>query len=287
MNFKPLFNFSRNQRKGVFLLLLIIFTLQLVCVFWKPSENEYISSVEIQEFNAQIDSLRAEVLKEKQPKIYPFNPNFITDYKGYTLGMSPQEIDRLHQFRNKNQWINSAQQFQQVTQISDSLFKNISPYFKFPDWVTYSKTKPKTSFSNQNTKTNDSKIDLNTANAQQLTSVYGIGDKRAKQIIQLREKLGGFHSLAELGELYGVDDQLISKFKTQLQISKPRPIQTINLNTANKDQLVTIKYIDYEIAYQIIEYRTLHESFKSLEELKKVKQFPNHKFEIIALYLHL
>jgi hypothetical protein len=27
-------------------------------------------------------------------KVYPFNPNFITDFKGYKLGMSVQEIDR-------------------------------------------------------------------------------------------------------------------------------------------------------------------------------------------------
>jgi DNA uptake protein ComE-like DNA-binding protein len=46
-------------------------------------------------------------------------------------------------------------------------------------------------------------------------------------------------------------------------------------------------YLDYEIAYEIIEERTLREGFKSLDELTKVKGFPTNKIEIIKLYLTL
>ena len=44
-------------------------------------------------------------------------------------------------FRESNQWVNSAKEFQQVTKVSDSLLATISPYFKFPDWVTNPKPK--------------------------------------------------------------------------------------------------------------------------------------------------
>ena len=50
---------------------------------------------------------------------------------------------------------------------------------------------------------------------------------------------------------------------------------------------MTIQFIDYEIAHNIIEERTLRDGFKSLEELTKVEDFPIKKFEIIKLYLHL
>jgi DNA uptake protein ComE-like DNA-binding protein len=50
---------------------------------------------------------------------------------------------------------------------------------------------------------------------------------------------------------------------------------------------VTIKYIDYEIAYNIIEARTLRDGFNSLDDLMKVKDFPVKKIEIIKLYLTL
>ena len=38
-------------------------------------------------------------------------------------------------FRKQNKFVNSDKEFQEVTKISDSLLKAISPYFKFPDWV--------------------------------------------------------------------------------------------------------------------------------------------------------
>ncbi len=56
---------------------------------------------ELEFIEAEVDSLRI-ALELKAPKIFPFNPNYITDYKGYSLGMSNEEIDRLHQFRATN-----------------------------------------------------------------------------------------------------------------------------------------------------------------------------------------
>ncbi len=68
-------------------------------------------------------------LKNHQPKaslkIYPFNPNYMTDYKGYTLGLSTAELDRLFVFRKKGNFVNSAKDFQTVTQVSDSLLNEI------------------------------------------------------------------------------------------------------------------------------------------------------------------
>lgn len=72
---------------------------------------------------------------EKKYEIKAFNPNFITDYKGYKLGMSVHEIDRLFAFRKENKYVNSPEEFQKVTKVSDSLLQVITPYFKFPDWV--------------------------------------------------------------------------------------------------------------------------------------------------------
>ena len=37
-----------------------------------------------------------------------FNPNYISDYKGYELGMSLAELDRLHKFRASGNYIYSA-----------------------------------------------------------------------------------------------------------------------------------------------------------------------------------
>ena len=290
---KSHFQFSNQQRNGIFLLVAIIVIAQCVYFFvdFSSEDDTVVNEQELELFRKEIDSLRTVELENSKPKIYPFNPNYITDYKGYTLGMTNEEIDRLHVFREENQWVNSAEQFQEVTGVSDSLLDQISPYFKFPDWVT--NPKPKKQYTNtysdsKTPKTFAQKIDLNQATAIQLQKVYGVGEKLSERIITYREKFnGGFIADIQLAEVWGLTPEVIERITNDFTVKTPRPITTYNLNSATRDELVKIQYIDYEIANNIIEERTLREGFKTLDELTKVEDFPVSKIEIIKLYLHL
>ena len=296
MKLKSHFKFSNSQRNGVFLLAILIVAIQCFYAFVDLSPKEISTDSEaLQTFKLQVDSLKKIVSEKNTPKVYPFNPNYITDFKGYTLGMSTQEIDRLLEFRDENQWINSAKQFQEITKVSDSLLNHLAPLFQFPEWVT--DPKPKNNWGNSSksmgqkeypSKTYDQKIDLNTATAQDLQKVHGIGEKLSDNIIKYRNKFkGGFISEVQLQDIYGLSQEVIQRIINDFDLKTPRDIEKINLNAASKDQLVTIQYIDYEIAHYIIEQRTLRDGFKSFDELLKVKNFPVQKFEIIKLYLTL
>jgi hypothetical protein len=78
------------------------------------------NSKEVLAVQKELDSIRILLTESNQTKIYPFNPNFITDFKGYKLGMSSEEIDRLLDYRKQNKWINSKEDFKEVTKVSDS-----------------------------------------------------------------------------------------------------------------------------------------------------------------------
>ena len=58
---------------------------------------------------------------------YRFNPNFISDFKAYQLGLSVEEADRLFAFRAKGKYANSPKEFQKVTGVNDSLLSLIRP----------------------------------------------------------------------------------------------------------------------------------------------------------------
>jgi len=285
---KSHFKFSKGQRNGIFLLLILIIISQCLYFFINfSSEETQINDEEFDLFQKEIDSLRLVEIQNRKPKIYPFNPNFITDYRGYTLGMSNEEIDRLLDYRKQNQWINSAKQFQEVTQVSDSLINKISPYFKFPDWVTNPKPQNRNTFNKYNTpKSFEEKLDLNTATASQLQRVNGIGKALSERIVKFRNKfVGGFIADVQLQDVYGLTSEVIERIKEQFTVKTPRQVEKININIATTEQLVTIQHIDYQLAYNIIEQRTLREGYKSLDELLKVKDFPVNKIEIIKLYL--
>jgi len=286
---KSHFKFTKGQRSGVFLLLLIVVIIQSLYFFIDFSQKDIIvDHDELIVFQNEIDSLRLVEIEARKTKIFPFNPNYITDYKGYTLGMSPEEIHRLLKFREQNKWVNSAKQFQDVTKVSDSLLNNISPYFKFPEWVT--NPKPNTSFKYQNNapKTFNQKIDLNIATAKQLQRVNGIGEKLSDRIIKFRNKfINGFIADVQLQDVYGVSPEVMDRLLNEFTVKTPRQVDLIKLNTASIEELVTIQHLDYEIAYEVLDQRTLREGFKSLDELTKVKGFPVDKIEIIKLYLTL
>jgi competence ComEA-like helix-hairpin-helix protein len=271
-------------------LLLLILSLQSVYFFVDFStEDIHVNQNDLAMFNAEVDSLKQISIQNNKPKIYPFNPNYITDYKGYSLGMTTIEIDRLLAFRDQNKWINSAKDFQRVTKVSDSLLAQISPYFKFPDWVTNPKPKGNHSYSDLGKpKTFDQKLNLNTATAEQLKKVNGIGEKLSERIVTYRTKLGGsFIADIQLQDVYGLSPEVMERTLNEFTVKDAQPIVKLNLNTATIEELVTIQHIDYEIAHYIIEERTLRDGFKSLDELSKVKDFPVRKIEIIKLYLTL
>jgi competence protein ComEA len=285
---KSLFKFTTGQRYGIFLLVALVIILQ--CVYFivdfptKPYQDNHAL---INEFQKEIDSLKLIEIENQKPKIYPFNPNYITDYKGYTLGMTSEEINRLLEFRNQNKWINSTKQFKKVTKVSDSLLAILSPNFKFPEWVTNPKPKSNISFGYLE-KSFDQKIDLNTATAKQLQKVNGIGEKLSERIIKFRNKFqGGFIADIQLQDIYGLTPEVIEKVTNKFTVKTPRQVIKVNLNDATIEELVSIQHIDYELAYEIIDQRTLREGFKNFDELTKVKDFPIDKIEIIKLYLSL
>src|SRR5690606_10712791 len=101
-NFKSHFVFSRSQRNGIFLLVLLIAVLQLLYFFSDKiffSNSREIEDPELVIFQKKIDSIKLAARAGDTLKIFPFNPNFLTDYRGYTLGMSVEEIDKLHTYR--------------------------------------------------------------------------------------------------------------------------------------------------------------------------------------------
>lgn len=289
-NFKSHIMFSKQQRYGIFLLLLIILILQCTYFFWdKTTDDIEISNQDLEVFQNEIDSLKIVEIEKAKPKLFPFNPNYITDFKGYSLGMTNEEIDKLHNYRNQNKWINSAEDFKNVTGVSDSLFHIISPFFKFPEWVNKKSTSsPKFQQKVNRSLTFNEKSDLNTVTASQLEIVYGIGEKLSQRIIKYRAAFdGGFISDIQLEDVYGLSPEVIEELKAKFTVKTPRVITKQDLNIISMDGLVKIQHIDYPLAQEILEYRILHEGFKDLNELVKVNTFPAQKLDIIKLYLAL
>lgn len=266
------FRSFRTQRVAFFLFLVLIgFQIYL-------ENNTAEEAIDILVFDAalqeQIDSAK---LQKQQPRVFPFNPNYISLSKGYQLGLSLEEIERLHRYRDTGKFINSVLAFEQVTQVTPSWLKQYSPYFKFPDWVTAETEKRK------KPKTVEVK-ELNTSTAADLTQVRGIGAVLSKRIIKYRTRLQGFDELNQLYEVYGLDSLVVENIKHQFKI-KTKPKRTkIPLAVVTLEALLRIPYLSKSEAKKIIGLRTRNQNL-SLENLRTEPGFDSLKIERLALYL--
>ncbi len=284
------FEYTKQQRSGIFFLLLVIVALLLsyVLLRWNSESTGNSSFTVDKQLQRQFDSLKMASKKEEKRQLKPFNPNFISDFKGYTLGMSPEEIDRLHTFRGEDRYVRSVQEFQSVTQVSDALLQQISPFFRFPEWGS-SETKS-VSFRNANKDNNvvDEDVvvrDLNTAIASDLEDINGIGPVLSKRIVKFRDRLGGFLVNEQLYDVYGLEPLVVERALRVFQVLDPPEIQKININTASVSALADLVYISYDLANNIVDYRESNGTYRSFDDLFNVEGFPVNKIDRIALYL--
>ena len=288
LHLKSHFEFNKPQRSGILFVCALIVGLLCVLQFYSPQPSLLldICSPQIVKQQAYVDSLCQEALEKKKPKRYPFNPNFISDYKAYTLGLTPLEFDRLFRFRGSNKWIHSIADFKEVTKVSDSLLAIIGPLFKFPDWVVKSKAASAQKSVSVGLSYTD-KTDLNTATQIQLQKVRGIGPALSARIISYRDKLGGFSVDKQLQNVWGLSQQVVANVLAGFTVKTPNQIKQIAINTASVSDIATIPGISFDFAKEIWEFRILRQKIESLSELKKIEGMTTSKYALIELYLHI
>ena len=291
--FKSHFWCHKSQRNGIFILILLIVVFQFIIVFvdFYSEEKVNIDTPKVIAFHHQIDSLRKINLENKRLKIFPFNPNYITDYKGAQLGMSLVEIDKLLAFRKTGKFINSRKEFQKVTTISDALLNSISPYFKFPNWVVERNQNMQLSTSRdtrlfaKKSKYILTSTDINLAVKEDLKTINGIGEKLSERIIKYRSKLQGFSTLNQLYEVWGLDTEVVDKLLLVFKVINLPNIKKINVNTVSFRELLKNPYLDYELCKKIFEYKDEVAELQDISELKNIIGFPLDLYDRIVLYL--
>jgi DNA uptake protein ComE-like DNA-binding protein len=257
---------------------------------FSSQDTSALNAVKISAFRQHIDSLETIERERRISKIFPFNPNYISDYKAEQLGMSLAETDRLLLFRQKNKFINSAIEFQKITKVSDTLLAKIAPYFKFPEWVSARNEQNKYKEDLRRSEMHRKEItvstnDINKATKEDFKLIYGIGEKLSERIIKYRSKLQGFSFESQLYEVWGLKKEIIEQLFLVFKIIEKPVIIKNNINSLSFKELLKNPYIDYELCKKIFEYKEEIAEFQDLSELKNIKDFPLVKYDRIVLYL--
>ncbi|MDO5636165.1 MAG: helix-hairpin-helix domain-containing protein [Myroides sp.] len=272
--------FSNEHRKGFLGLAMLIVILQGVLFLVKSNQKTEVAQYSVDAATERyLDSLGELALKKYE--MQPFNPNFITDAKGFKLGMTTQEIDRLLQYRASGKYVNSAAEFQKITGVSNNVLDKIAPYFKFPEWTQNPKPIQKSFESLPAIK----KIDINKATFEELVTIKGIGDYFANAVINEREQLKGFVSTDQLRFIKGLRPEAVKILQQNTFVGKTPHVKKVNVNTASKEDLEQVPYVSAYLARQIVILRSKQDQPLNIEDLEKINNFPLDKLKIIRLYL--
>jgi competence protein ComEA len=78
-------------------------------------------------------------------------------------------------------------------------------------------------------------VNINTATKEELTTIKGIGDKRAQEIIDYRKKNGDFKSVDELEKVPGIGPGTMKQIRSQVTVSgKPATDKPADKGTKTK-----------------------------------------------------
>ena len=113
------------------------------------------------------------------------------------------------------------------------------------------------------------KLDLNRCDTGDIVVVPLFGSKRAARLVEYRDKLGGFYSLAQVREVYVLQDMDISHMEKYFYVNSG-DVRKININTATYKEMVSHPYFDAYLTKTILHYREQHGAIHSLEELQQV-----------------
>ena len=249
--------------------MLIIFLLQIFILFQdKIFPPPKFPDEEVPEYLLhQYDSLKTLALQQKKKKIYPFNPNYLTDYRGYFLGMSVEEIDRVLAYRKQGKYFQNKREFKQISGISDSLYVVLEPYINIPVYKKYNyPEKPATV----------STTDINKATAEDLRTIYGIGEVLSKRIIKYRNAIGGFTGKEQLNKVYGLEPEVVQRVWKKFKITglppsvTKQPEQKLPINSATAEDLKKVYGIGDKLSRRIINYRDKLGGFAVKEQLNDV-----------------
>ncbi|GJH40333.1 hypothetical protein RCZ04_08830 [Capnocytophaga sp. HP1101] len=275
--------FTQRQTRGIIAFLVLIIALQFAfrnCEF--PST---FAPVDTSVAEREMDSLRELTLRANKDTIYPFNPNFLSDYKAYKIGLTTEQYDRLQAFRAQDRYVNSAEEFQEVTGISDSVLHKIAPSFKFPDWVKNRKTFA-SSYEKYPSK-HYPKQDINTATADALMKIYGIGEGFSNRILKYRNKLHGFTYMEQVAEVYGLDKEVYERVAERFEVQTTPVIEKKDINTLNMYELSKIPYVKYGEGKKIVGLRSELGNFKSFDDLLQIEGFDKERIARLQLYLYI
>jgi competence ComEA-like helix-hairpin-helix protein len=244
--------------------------------FRQPADDDYAY---------QYDRSKNNYDNQRKGELFLFDPNSISTGGWKKLGLRDKTIHTIQNYLGKGGRFKKPEDLLRVYGLHRDEYERLAPFIKIEPGKEF--IADKVSNEPQPAKVfipHYSPIDINAADTTAFIVLPGIGSKLAARIVNFRDKLGGFYSIEQVRETFGLPDSTFQKIKQYLKLENPSP-KKININTATVDGLKAHPYIRWGIANPIVAYRNEHGPFSKIEDIKKVMAVTDEIYDKIAPYL--
>ncbi|MDX9773025.1 MAG: helix-hairpin-helix domain-containing protein [Bacteroidales bacterium] len=272
--FKALIGFDRRERRGTYILSVLLVTLFLVrLIVFRPGRvpDDYAVKALI------TGSEPAEKEEEAYaPVLFIFDPNNASYAELLRLGLTEKQARTLVNYRSSGAHFRRPQDILKVYGVDSATASRLIPYIIIGDynsdgreeratghhvaWIKDSSAGLSGGHADMQGSSFDevpeALTDLNSCSAGELIRLPGIGPVLSERIIKYRSLLGGFVDTHQLGEVYGLDSTVVSLILPRLTLTFDS-VRPLVLDSASFGALSRHPYVGYESARVITRYRSV------------------------------
>ncbi len=304
---KDYFTFSRKERRGSIVVVILIFCMTMAPLFFSYFVQE--DRVDHSEFALEIAQLKIdssqrkyagyndpefandhsfEYSRKKEAVVFYFDPNTATVAEWVKLGVKEKTATTIQKYIAKGGKFYKPEDIRKIWGLHKRDADRLVPYVtikkQLPQYAVYEKKEEIERLPNSYKSKEFRNVEINAADTTSFKTFPGIGDKLSQRIINFRDKLGGFYSIEQVGETFLLPDSTFQKIKPFLLLDEIS-LQKININSATMDELKNHPYIRFHVANAIIQYRSQHGNFTSIEGIKKIMIVTDSIYFKVAPYL--
>ncbi|MBV7532645.1 ComEA family DNA-binding protein [Chitinophaga sp. sic0106] len=286
---KEYFSFSRKERTGIYTLIILVILCSAMPRF--VSWYRRADAADTLAFRQEVLLFEAALAKAAPGRdtaaainlpstLFYFDPNRIAAADWLRLGVSERTAGSIQRYLSKGGHFRKPEDLRRIYGMPPPLADKLVPYVRIaereqitvPDKRQYRKSPPI--------------LDINKADTLLWDELPGIGPGFARRICKFRDKLGGFYSIAQVAETYGLPDSVFNKIKPFLKIGDSS-LKIMDLNLTDEKTLASHPYIRYKLAGMIVAYRNAHAGFRSMEELRSLPLVDDVIYRKLEYYIQI
>lgn len=296
-----LLDFSRKERTGIYLLIFVSTCVWVIPLFFSKDEINLesikITALEMEAkkkillyrrdsssrsfYKPTYEKKAASKTEDVSINLFYFNPNEIGEKEWMQLGLNKKNATTILKYISKGGKFRKKEDLKKIYGVPEMVIERMMPYAVFATDQTSANKKEV----NAEKPKPINKIDINQADSAVLVGLPGIGEKLSTRIIKYRDRLGGFYSVKQLSEVFGISDSAVGLIKERVYITDANSVKKIAINTVDYSEMTKHPYMSFVMAKLILAYRKTHGKFSGTDDLKMIEGIDAEKMRKLIPYL--